>query len=132
MSHDVSHWNAARIMKEIDAGLLPVGENDRLVGMITDRDMAVRAIAEDKESNTPVREVMSQEVCYCFEDEDLDDVATQMRDLQVRRLPVLSREKRLVGIISLADISHAGDDGADRSGAALSGVTEPSTQHSQQ
>ena len=123
---------AARIMKEIDAGLLPVGENDRLVGMITDRDMAVRAIAEDKDSGTPVREVMSQEVCYCFEDEDLDDVATQMSDLQVRRLPVLSREKRLVGIISLADISHAGDDGADRSGAALSGVTEPSTQHSQQ
>ena len=122
---------AARIMKEIDAGLLPVGENDRLVGMITDRDMAVRAIAEDKDSDTPVREVMSQEVCYCFEDEDLDDVATQMSDLQVRRLPVLSREKRLVGIISLADISHAGDDRADRSGAALSGVTEPSTQHSQ-
>lgn len=124
--------DAARTMKDIDAGLLPVGENDRMVGMITDRDIAVRAVAEDKGSETPVREVMSAEVLYCFEDENLDDVATQMSDLQVRRLPVLSREKRLIGIISLGDISRAGDSSAERSGAALSGVSEPSTQHSQQ
>lgn len=123
--------NAARTMKEIDAGFLPVGENDRLVGMITDRDLAVRAIAEGMDPQTPVREVMSREVCYCYEDENLDEVASQMSDLQVRRLPVLNREKRLVGVISLGDISHADDDGGLRSAVALSQVTEPSTRHNQ-
>jgi len=123
--------DAARTMKEIDSGFLPVGENDRLVGMITDRDLAVRAIADGMTPDTPVREVMSREVCYCYEDEDLDDVAGQMSDLQVRRLPVLNRQKRLVGVISLGDISHADDDGGMRSAAALSQVTEPSSRHNQ-
>ena len=122
---------AARTMKQIDAGFLPVGENDRLIGMITDRDLAVRAIADGMGPDTPVREVMTREVCYCFEDEDLDDVAAQMSDLQVRRLPVLNRDKRLVGVISLGDISHADDDGGIRTAAALSQVTEPSGRHNQ-
>jgi|SRR5215217_2580967 len=123
--------DAARTMKAIDAGFLPVGENDRLVGMITDRDLAVRALAEDRGPNTPVREVMSAEVLYCYDHEDLDDVAQQMSDLQVRRLPVLNREKRLVGVISLGDISHAEDDGGIRTAAALAAVTQPSARHSQ-
>ena len=122
---------AARTMTENDSGFRPVGENDRLVGMITDRDLAVRAIADGMDPDTPVREVMTREVCYCFEDEDLDDVAVQMSDLQVRRLPVLNRQKRLVGVISLGDISHADDDGGLRSAAALSQVTEPSSRHNQ-
>lgn len=121
--------DAARTMKDIDAGFLPVGENDRLVGMITDRDLAVRAIAGGMGPDTPVREVMTREVCYCFEDDDLDDVAAQMSDLQVRRLPVLNREKRLTGVISLGDISHADDD--IRTAATLSQVTEPSSRHNQ-
>lgn len=121
---------AARMMKKIDAGFLPVGENDRLVGMITDRDLAVRGVADNRDSKTPVREVMSAEVLYCFEDDSLDDVASQMASQQVRRLPVLSRNKRLVGVISLGDISQANGKGM-QAAAALAGVTEPSGRHSQ-
>src|SRR5437868_11874338 len=91
----------AKIMAEIDAGAMPVGENDRLVGMITDRDIAIRAIGAGKGPDTPVRDVMSSEVKYCFEDEDLQQVAKNMADIQVRRLPVVNRDKRLVGILSL-------------------------------
>src|ERR671923_2399099 len=91
----------AKIMAEIDAGSMPVGENDRLVGMITDRDIAIRAVAQGKGPDTPVRDVMSKEVKYCYEDEDLEHVADNMGELQVRRLPVVNRDKRLVGIVSL-------------------------------
>src|ERR671923_2950761 len=85
----------AKIMAEIDAGSLPVGENDRLVGMITDRDIAIRAVAEGKGPDTPVRDVMSTEqVLYCYDDQDLAEVAKNMGDQQVRRLPVVNREKR--------------------------------------
>src|SRR2546429_1308883 len=86
----------AKIMGEIDAGSLPVGENDRLVGMITDRDIAIRAVAQGKGPETPVREVMSAaQVLYCYEDEELDKVAKNMGEVQVRRLPVGNRAKRL-------------------------------------
>ncbi len=123
---------AARMMKEIDAGFLPVGEDNRLVGTITDRDIAVRGVAEGKGPDTPVRDVMSGGVLFCFEDEALDAVSTKMGVLQVRRLPVLNRDKRLVGIISLGDISQAEDDDAARCcAAALSGVLAPGGQHVQ-
>jgi CBS domain-containing protein len=102
--------DVAKIMAEIDAGALPVGENDRLVGMITDRDIAIRAVAEGKGPDTPVRDVMSAEVKYCYEDEDLEHVAENMGDLQVRRLPVVNREKRLVGIVALGDIARREDE----------------------
>jgi CBS domain-containing protein len=121
---------AARIMAEIDAGTLPVGENDRLVGMITDRDIAVRAVAAGKGPDTPVRDVMSQEVCYCFEDQEIDEAAANMADQKIRRLPVVSREKRLVGIVSLGDIALA-DDPNGAAASTLSGVSEPGGQHSQ-
>ena len=78
---------AAKTMTEIDAGVLPVGEEDRLVGMITDRDIAVRAVAREMPASTKVREIMSEEVLYCFEDEDVADVAQNMSDVKVRRLP---------------------------------------------
>src|SRR5207248_1503660 len=81
--------DVARMMLAIDAGLLPVGDDDHLVGMITDRDIAVRAIAEGKGPNTPVSEVMTRDVKYCFEDEDTAHVAKNMGELQVRRLPVV-------------------------------------------
>ena len=101
----------ARIMAEIDAGVMPVGENDRLVGMITDRDIAIRAIGEGKGPDTPVREVMTTEqVLYCYEDEDLDHVAKNMSEQQVRRLPVVNRDKRLVGIVSLGDLAARNHD----------------------
>jgi len=115
-------------MADIDAGVLPVGENDRLVGIITDRDIAIRGVAEGKGPDAKVREIMSKEVKYCFEDEDIDDVLENMGDLQVRRLPVLSREKRLVGIVSLGDL--AGNE-AEEAGEALSSISRPGGEHSQ-
>jgi len=119
---------AAKLMGELDAGSLPVGDNDRLVGMITDRDIAIRAVAAGKDPNTPVREVMSAEVKYCFEDEELDHVAKNMADIQVRRLPVVNREKRLVGIISLGDLAQSEKKAATW---AVSGVSRPGGQHTQ-
>jgi CBS domain-containing protein len=120
---------AARMMAEIDAGILPVGDGDRLIGMITDRDIAVRAVALNKDARTPVRDVMSQEVKYCFDDDDIEEIAQNMSDIQVRRLPVLNRQKRLVGILSLADIAQQGD--SDAAGMAMTGIVEPGGQHNQ-
>jgi CBS domain-containing protein len=120
---------AARMMAEIDAGVLPVGDNDRLVGMITDRDIAVRAVAGGLPANTPVSEIMSREVKYCFADDDVDQVAQNMGDIQVRRLPVLNKDKRLVGILSVGDIAMA--EGPEPAGEAICGISEPGGQHSQ-
>jgi len=119
---------AAQLMDEIDAGALPVGENDRLVGMITDRDITVRAVAAGKGPDTPVREVMTAEVRYCFEDEDLVHVAKNMAELQVRRLPVVNRDKRLVGILALGDI--AAQEGSRVTGRAVEGISRPGGKHS--
>ena len=118
----------AKMMDEIDAGVLPVGENDRLVGMITDRDIAVRAVAQGKGPDTPVRDVMSREVKYCYEDEDLEHVAENMGDLQVRRLPVVNRDKRLVGIVALGDIARSEDHGT--TGRATEQVSKRGGKHS--
>jgi CBS domain-containing protein len=120
---------AAGMMADIDAGVLPVGDEDRLIGMITDRDIAVRAVAKGLAPDTKVREVMSSEVKYCFEDDNIDDVARNMADIKVRRLPVVNRDKRLVGILSLGDIAI--EEGPDDAGAALVGISEPGGEHSQ-
>jgi CBS domain-containing protein len=120
---------AARLMAELDAGSLPVGEDERLVGMITDRDIAVRAVAQEKPPTTKVREVMSQEVLYCFDDQDLEDIAQNMSDVKVRRLPVVDREKRLVGIVSISDLAKA--DNAASTGQAVADITAPGGAHSQ-
>jgi CBS domain-containing protein len=119
--------DAARAMAEIDSGALPVGENNRLVGMITDRDIAVRAVAEGLDgATTTVREVMTDDVKYCFEDESVDHVADNMASLQMRRLPVVDRDKRLVGIVSLADI--ATQEKPAVGGHALRGISQPDSQ----
>ncbi|HKA44075.1 MAG TPA: CBS domain-containing protein [Burkholderiales bacterium] len=120
---------AARIMIECDAGVLPVGEDDRLIGVITDRDIATRAVAEGKSPETAVREVMSKEVLYCFEDEDVEHVAKNMSDNKVRRLPVLNRKKRLVGIVSIADLALSAN--ASTAGRAVAGISTPGGAHSQ-
>jgi len=97
---------AARLMKEEDCGSLPVAENDRLVGMLTDRDITIRAVARGMPPREcKVRDVMSKEIRYVYDDESVRDVAKVMGDLHVRRLPVLDREKRLVGIVSLGDLA---------------------------
>ena len=119
----------AKIMDEIDAGSMPVGDNDRLVGMITDRDIAIRAVALGKGPDTPVREVMSEDVKYCYDDEDLEHVARNMGDIQVRRLPVVNRDKRLVGIVSLGDVSQKED--SRTTGKATAGVSQRGGQHRQ-
>jgi CBS domain-containing protein len=121
--------DAAAIMAEIDAGVVPVGENDRLVGVLTDRDIAVRAVAAGKGPDTPVGEIMSKEVMYCFEDDEVDEVAQNMADNKVRRLLVLDRGKRLVGIVSLGDIALI--DGSANAGEALCDISEPGGKHSQ-
>jgi len=128
-SPEQSIRDAACAMADIDAGALPVGENDRLVGMITDRDIAVRAVAQGLSPETAIRDVMSQEVLYCFEDEDLDAVARNMSDVKVRRLPVLDRGKRLVGIVSLGDLAL--HDSAKAAGRAVAHICEPGGAHSQ-
>jgi CBS domain-containing protein len=113
---------AARSMRDGDFGLLPVGENDRLIGMITDRDITIRAVAEGMDpAGTQVRDCMSSKVLYCFEDQDTDDVARNMGANQVRRLPVLNREKRLVGIVSLGDLAVSL---ADESAEALREISQ--------
>src|SRR6185503_14169340 len=136
MSRDVRVANpgqsirdVAKIMAEIDAGSMPVGDNDRLVGVITDRDIAIRAVALGKGPETQVREVMSKEVLYCFEDEEIEHVARNMGSEKVRRLPVLDRKKRLVGIVSIADLAQSTN--ADTTGRAVAGISKPGGAHSQ-
>lgn len=120
---------AAKKMAELDAGVLPVSENDRLIGMITDRDIAVRCVAAGKGPDAKVREVMTQEVKYCFDDQEIEEVAGNMAEQRLRRLPVVNRDKRLVGIVSLGDIA-AGEE-SDISGEALRGISQKGGRHSQ-
>ncbi len=120
---------AARIMAQIDAGVVPVGENDGLVGMLTDRDIAVRAVAEGKGPDTTVGEVMTPDVQYCFDDEDIDEVCQNLGDQQIRRIPVVNRQKRLVGILSLGDLALSGGNGA--TGETLAAISRPGGMHSQ-
>jgi CBS domain-containing protein len=97
---------AAKKMLDLDIGCLPVGQNDRLVGMITDRDIACRAVAKGLEpGKTTVDDAMSKGISYCFEDEEVGQAAQLMEKKQIHRLPVLNREKRMVGILSLGNIA---------------------------
>jgi CBS domain-containing protein len=116
---------AAQQMKVLDVGALPICDGERLLGMVTDRDIVVRAIATGKDRQVTVTEVMSPDVFYLFEDQDVDEAARIMEKRQIRRLPVLDRNKHLVGIVSLGDIAvRTGDDSL--SGDALEAVSEPS------
>ena len=126
---DQTIQDAAKLMAEIDSGALPVTDGDRLIGMVTDRDLAIRAVAQGKGPQTSVREVMSPDVKYCFDDEDTEEVAHNMADIQMRRLPVVNRDKRLVGIISLGDLATS--EGARPAGEALKGISEPGGPRSQ-
>jgi CBS domain-containing protein len=136
MSRDVTLLNpdqticvAASLMAEIDAGALPVGENDRLLGMITDRDIVIRAVAQGRSADTKVADVMSKEVLYCFDTDEIDDVARNMGKAWVRRLPVVNRDKRLVGIVSLGDLAR--NDDATNIGQTVTRVSTPGGKHDQ-
>lgn len=127
---EMSVQAAARLMAELDAGVLPVVNGGRLEGMITDRDIAVRAVALGLGPETAVAEVMTPEARYCFEDDSLADAVAGMGDLQVRRLPVLNRTTGdLVGILSLADAAMVVDK--PQAGEALEAISEPGGDHSQ-
>jgi CBS domain-containing protein len=127
---DATLREAAAKMKSLDVGPIPVCDGERLQGMLTDRDITVRATAEGRDPNsTRVRDVMSPEVIYCFEDQDVQDAARMMEDRQIRRLVVLDRDKRLAGIVSLGDLAVQTEDeelGGEELSETLSGVSMPS------
>jgi CBS domain-containing protein len=118
---------AAQRMKELDVGSLPVCESDRLIGVLTDRDIAIRCVAQGHDPKSQrVRDAMTPQVHYCFEDNEVAAAAELMRDKQVRRLPVLNRDKRMVGIVTLGDL--AVEDGNEQlAGHALEGISEPAS-----
>ena len=121
--------DAAQMMAELDAGALPVQQDDRLVGMITDRDIAVRAVAQGKSPETPVRDVMSHELLYCFDDQEIEEVSRNMGEVKVRRLPVVNRDKRLVGIISIGDLALKEEQ--TLTGSTIARISKTGGNHSQ-
>ena len=116
---------AAQLMDELNVGVIPVCEGRKLVGMLTDRDITVRGVAAGKDAaGTPVSEVMSGSVRWCYEDQPLEDVLDEMRDTQIRRMPVVDRQQQIVGIVSLGDLADRGSDGASV-GEALKDISTP-------
>lgn len=122
---EASLQEAAAKMKALDVGPLPVCENDRLVGMITDRDITIRAVAEGEDpKKVRVRDIMTPDILYCFEDQLVTEASEMMKENQVRRLVVMNRDKRLVGIVSLGDLAVETHD-EELVGATLEAVSEP-------
>jgi CBS domain-containing protein len=118
---------AARKMRDLDVGPVPVCDKDRLAGMLTDRDIAVRAVAEGRDANAcKVRDVMTEDVVYCFDDQPVEEAERGMKEKQIRRLLVLNRDKRLVGIVSLGDLAVRTGD-RQQSGEVLHEVSEPTS-----
>ena len=118
---DATLEQAAQIMKKKDIGFLPVGENDKLIGAITDRDIVIRAISAGANPSSQVRDVMSPQVKYCFDDQAVDEICQNLSDIKMRRLPVVNRDKRLVGVVTLGNLSQAQ---AQQSGEALQHITK--------
>jgi len=119
---DATIMEAARHMREGDFGMMPVAENDRMIGAISDRDIAIHAVAEGRDAHTAVRDVMTSKIVWAYDDEPVERGAEIMSQHQIRRLPVVDRSKRLVGIVALGDIAT---DGSERAAAAnaLSGIS---------
>ena len=117
---------AAQAMQELDVGAIPVCNDERLVGIVTDRDLVVRGLANARlDADTPIDDVMSRQPLWCFEDQPVDDVLAYMRRAQVRRVPVIDHENRLVGMVSLGDLAIKGD--RDQAGSALRSISEPAS-----
>ena len=126
---DQSAREAASFMLRAEAGSIPVTEGDKVIGMITDRDIAVRGVAEGRGPDTPVRELMTDHIICAREDDNIDDVARRMSEEQVRRLPVLDAEDRLCGIVSLGDLAR--EAVGEQAHEALEGVSQPGGSHEQ-
>jgi CBS domain-containing protein len=124
-SPDMTIQEAAKLMGELDAGVLPVANSERLIGMVTDRDIAIRGVAQGLKPTAKIAEVMTEDVKYCFEDDDCDDVAKNMGDIQVRRLPVVNKDKRLVGIVSIGDLAVTMGPDGEAVGDSLAGISRP-------
>lgn len=124
ISPDATIQEAAARMRDEGFGMLPVGEHDRMIGAVTDRDIAVRAVADGKGCDTLVRDVMSNDVIWCYDDDTVEKGAETMSECQVRRLPVVNRDKRLVGIVSLGDFAVGSDD-IQPTAEALVGISQP-------
>ena len=122
VSPDTGIIDLARKMKTLDVGFIPVCENDRLAGTVTDRDIVLRGVAGVRNLNTcKARDLMTNQIAWCFEDEDVKDVTQKMRDEEVRRMLILSKDKRLVGVVSLGDISKVEEK---ESGKTLKDIAE--------
>jgi CBS domain-containing protein len=126
---DQTAREAANFMLNADAGSIPVTEGDRLIGMITDRDIAVRGVAKGGGPDTPVRELMTNDIICARIDDDIEEVANMMSEAQVRRLPVVDSQEKLCGIVSLGDLAREGD--SNTAEEALEGVAQPGGQHRQ-
>ena len=124
ISPDATIMEAAGQMQRGNFGMMPVGENDRMIGTISDRDIAMRAVAVGKDANTKVREIMSGQIFWAYENDSIDDAAELMGEKQIRRLPVLNADKRLVGIVALGDLAVEGLD-IEAAGEALTESSKP-------
>lgn len=124
-SPDDTLADAAKLMAQLDAGVLPVANSERLIGMITDRDIAIRGVAEGLGPDAKVKDVMTADVKYCYEDDQCEDVARNMGEIQLRRLPVVNRQKKLVGIVSLGDLAVTMGPDGETVGDTLAGISQP-------
>jgi CBS domain-containing protein len=129
MTHDVSFVapdapivEIAQRMRDEDIGAIPVTENDRIIGMVTDRDIVVRGIASGSMETATARSVMSPRVLYCYEDQSVNEILENMGEQQVRRMPVVNRDKRLVGVVSIGDLSQASQR---KAGESLKEISQP-------
>ena len=125
ISPDMTITEAARQMRDGDFGMMPVGENDRMIGTVSDRDIAIRAVAEGKGPGTKVREIMTEGIFWAFDDDTVEHAAKLMSEHQVRRLPVVNHDKRLVGIVALGDFAVDKSE-IQPAAKALSKISEPS------
>jgi CBS domain-containing protein len=122
VSPDTPVAEIARRMRDEDIGVVPVTENDRMIGMVTDRDIVVRCVASGSVEGATARTAMSPRVLYCYEDQSVNEILANMAEQQVRRMPVVSREKRLVGVVSLGDLSQTSQR---KAGESLKEISEP-------
>ncbi|MFA6165022.1 MAG: CBS domain-containing protein [Gemmatimonadaceae bacterium] len=124
ISPDETIATAAQHMRKNNFGMMPVGENDRMIGAISDRDIAIRAVADGKGPGTTVREVMTEGIVWAYEDDSVDDAVKTMSKHQIRRLPIVNADKRLVGIVALGDFAVVSAD-IEAAGEALAEISKP-------